>query len=302
MIAAGLEHSGNGAELAFYGGSFTAIEHDKMIGYLRAAEPFVKDGRLCGIRVSTRPDCVSERILEELKSYGVKTVELGAQSTDDFVLKLSARGHTFADTVAAAKLVKNAGLELVLQMMVGLPGETDETPMQNARQLAALEPDAVRIYPVVVIRGTALEKMWRDGIYTALTPERAAELSAGPLEYFEEHGIRVIRLGLNPTEDLSGGEALGGAYHPALGEMTRSVLFLRNMRYALAEREKGAREVTLYVPRGRTSAAIGQHRKNIDILCREFSLERIRVKEDAELGGYSVRLHKINESEDAACI
>lgn len=291
MIERALTLCGDGAELAFYGGSFTAIGYEKMTGYLRAAEPFVRDGRLCGIRVSTRPDCISPGILELLKNYGVKTVEIGAQSCDDEVLALSARGHTFADTVRASGMIKDAGLSLVLQMMIGLPGETDETPMENARKLAVLGPDGARIYPVVVVRGTGLERMWRDGKYQPLTPERAAELAAGPLEYFELHGIRVIRVGLNPTEDLSGGEALAGAYHPALGEMTRSVILLRRMRERLrAAAPKAGAEVTFLVPKGRGSAAVGQHRRNVEALCAEFRLARVRVREDVSLAGYEVRL------------
>ena len=295
IIERGLSRSGWGAELAFYGGSFTAIGDEKMTGYLRAAEPFVREGRLCGIRVSTRPDCITKGILELLAAYGVKTVELGAQSCDDRVLSLSGRGHSFADTVAASRAARAAGFALVLQVMIGLPGESEHTPMDNARKLAALEPDAVRIYPVVVVRGTELERMWREGEYAPLTSKRAAELAAEPLEYFERHGIRVIRIGLNPTEDLSGGEALAGAYHPALGEMTRSVIMLRNMRRALeSSGAHRAEEVTILVAKGRVSAAIGQHRENIQALCSEFSIRRIRVREGSTLDGYAARLAEIN--------
>ena len=285
LIEAGLRKTGPGAELAFYGGSFTAIEHGKMTGYLRAAEPFVRDGRLSSVRVSTRPDCVSREILEELWQAGVRRIELGAQSCDDRVLVLAGRGHTFDDTVRASFLIRSMGFSLVLQMMIGLPGEGEETPMQNAIALAALHPEAVRIYPVVVVKGTALERLWRAGLYEALTPERAAELAAGPLEYFESRGIRVIRIGLNPTEDLSGGEAVAGAYHPALGEMTRSVLFYRNMRAALETAGVSGGEVTFLVPPGRAGTAAGQHRTNTGRLCREFGLKRIRILERGELSG-----------------
>ncbi len=305
LIEAGLHRAGEGAELAFYGGSFTAIEHDKMIGYLRAAEPFVRDGRLCGVRVSTRPDCVTGPLLEELQRAGVRCIELGAQSCDDRVLALAGRGHTFADTVEASLLIKRMGFSLVLQMMIGLPGEGEETPMQNAIALSALHPDAVRIYPVVVIRQTALERLWRAGLYEALTPERAAELAAGPLEYFEAHGIPVIRIGLNPTEDLSGGEAVAGAYHPALGELTRSVLFCRNMRDVLTAAGVFGGRPVLLVPPGKVSMAVGQRRRNVLQLQEEFRLQSLRVAESAALSGYQVTLgppeREPLESEKTTC-
>ena len=307
LIEAGLRRSGPGAELAFYGGSFTAIQRDKRMAYLRAAEPFVRDGRLCGVRVSTRPDCISEEILAELRQMGVRRIELGAQSCDERVLALAGRGHTFADTVLASRLILRHGFALVLQMMIGLPGESDETPMQNAVALASLGPEAVRIYPVVVLRDTALERLWRAGLYEPLTPERAAELAAGPLRYFEERGIRVIRIGLNPTEDLSGGEAVAGAYHPALGELTRSAVFLEEMRNVLRSSKITGGAVTLLVPPGRRSAATGQHRKNIELLQQEFSIRKLRVLESGALSGFHVSLpgepeaKEPSESESKRC-
>ena len=200
---------GAGYGLAFYGGSFSAIEPAEQIELLAAAQPYRERGTVTAIRVSTRPDAVDETALARLKRYGVKTVELGAQSMSDRVLLASA-------------LVRKAGLGLILQMMTGLPGSDRDTDVAAARAIAALHPDGVRIYPTVVIRDTALETLWRAGRYTEHTVEDAVEICARIVPVFEEAGIPVIRLGLNPTEELSGGAAVAGAYHPALGELVRS--------------------------------------------------------------------------------
>ncbi len=290
-ISSALERSGDGAELAYYGGSFTAIEREKRIGYLEAAQPFLRDGRLCGIRVSTRPDCISDEILDELRRYGVTTVELGAQSTDDLVLALSNRGHTRADIERAAKLLKDGGFTLGLQMMIGLPGERGDGHIRTARDLIAMRPDFVRVYPTVVVRGTALERMWRAGKYAALTPERAAMLGADVLDLFDAAAIPVIRFGLNPTEDLKG-DAVAGAYHPALGEMARGEQ-MRRRAAKLLEPLRGKRLATLLVAKGRMSTMVGQHRRNIDALRDEFDIKRISVRESAEVEGYDVKTEDI---------
>lgn len=290
-IESALERSGDGAELAYYGGSFTAIEREKRLGYLEAAQPFLRDGRLCSIRVSTRPDCISCEIMDELRRYGVKTVELGAQSTDDRVLAMSNRGHTKEDIERASRLLKEGGFTLGLQMMIGLPGESGDGHIRTARDLIAMQPDFVRVYPTVVVRGTALERMWRDGEYTALTPERAAILGADVLDLFDAAGIPVIRFGLNPTEDLKG-DAVAGAYHPALGEMARGEQ-MRRRAAALLEPLRGSERATLVVAKGRTSTMVGQHRRNIDALRDEFDIKRISVRESAEIEGYNVKTEEI---------
>lgn len=287
-IERALERSGEGAELAYYGGSFTAIEREKRIGYLEAAQPFLRDGSLSSVRVSTRPDCIDEEIMDELRRYGVETVELGAQSTDDRVLELSNRGHTREDIARASRMLKNSGFSLGLQMMIGLPGENPDGHITTARDLAAFGADFVRVYPTVVIKNTRLEQMWRAGEYEALTPERAAELSADVIEIFERAGVPIIRLGLNPTEELSG-EAVAGAYHPALGEMARSALMRRRAAVKL-EPHRGAANVTIFVAPGRTSTMVGQRRANIEALTREFGIEKIRVCEKRDLKMFDVEV------------
>ena len=266
-----------GAELAFYGGSFTAVSPRLQRELLDAARPYLADGTICAIRLSTRPDAVDEDGLEMLKSYGVTTVELGAQSMSDDVLRASGRGHTAGDTVQAAALVKAAGLRLILQMMTGLPGSDRDTDIHTARRIIALEPNGVRIYPTVIVKNTSLEDMWRAGTYKEHTVADAVAVCADILPLFEAARIPVIRLGLNPTEELSRGGAVAGAYHPALGELVRSEL-LRRQAAALLRGVPPGSAVTLGVAPERLSAMIGQHRANIGALTAAFSLKELTVR------------------------
>ena len=267
----------SGLELAFYGGSFTAVSIELQRRLLAAAEPYRRDGTVASVRLSTRPDAVDGDTLAFLQAYGVRTVELGAQSMDDGVLISSGRGHTAADTVRAAKLVRGAGLKLILQMMTGLPGSDREKDVQSARRIAALEPDGVRIYPTVIVKNTQLEDMWRAGTYREHTVADAVAVCADILPIFQAAGIPVIRLGLNPTAELSAGGAVAGAYHPALGELVRSGVLRRRAAELLQGVPKGA-AVTLAVAPERVSAMTGQHRSNILALKREFSLSDLTVK------------------------
>ncbi|MCD8322503.1 MAG: radical SAM protein [Oscillospiraceae bacterium] len=264
-------------ELAFYGGSFTAVDRKTQRELLSAAAPYRADGTVQTIRLSTRPDAIDEDILEFLKFWGVQTVELGAQSMDERVLLASGRGHTAAETIHAAGLVKAAGLQLILQMMTGLPGSSRKSDVQTARDIIALRPDGVRIYPTVIVKDTALEAMWQAGLYQEHTVEAAVAVCADILPLFQEANIPVIRLGLNPTEELSHGSAVGGAYHPALGELARSEVLRRRAEALLQDVPAGA-AVTLGVEPRALSAMIGQHRRNITSLCASLSLAALSVR------------------------
>ncbi|HHU05204.1 MAG TPA: radical SAM protein [Clostridiales bacterium] len=266
------------AELAFYGGSFTAIPEHEQTELLEAAQPFIESGRVGEIRLSTRPDAVDLHCLERLKSYGVKTIELGAQSMDEGVLKASGRGHTAADTECASRLIKEHGFNLILQMMTGLPGDTEEKAMETVRKLASLSPDGVRVYPTVILRDTALYNLWKAGRYREHTVEDAVRLGAKLYEIFTGAGIPVIRFGLNPSDELSGGEAAGGAYHPALGELVRSEFYL-NLARELISTSKHGGEIVLGVNRGCVSLMTGQKRRNINALMQEFNLKSVIVRE-----------------------
>ena len=263
-------------ELAFYGGSFTAIDRKKQEELLSAAAEFVEAGN--SVRLSTRPDCIDEGILKMLRSYGVETVELGSQSMCDDVLLKSGRGHTAEDTERASELIRGYGFSLILQMMTGLPGDTREKAIYTAEKIAACRPDGVRIYPTVVVRDTPLYDMWLRGEYKEHTVAEAADWCSAIVPYFESRGIEIIRLGLNPSEELSGGDAAAGAYHPAFGQIVRSKIMLDSISACLSGETRGKCAV-IGVSRGDVSTAVGQKRENIKKLEEKFGLTDVRVVE-----------------------
>lgn len=263
---------GSRPQAAFYGGSFTAVDLELQESLLAVTDELIARKQLSSVRISTRPDAISEEILRRLKRHQVTTVELGAQSMSDEVLRLSGRGHTVQDTVCATKLVRQAGLELILQTMVGLPGDTRERARETARRVAALQPDGVRIYPVVVLPDTALYTLWSRGQYRALEPDEAAEWCADMLEEYLPQGIRILRIGLNPTEELHS-QAVAGAYHPAMGELAYNALWYRRLKRRLEAGSDG----TLAVPARELSRAIGQKKRNLLRLREEFPEKDVRI-------------------------
>ena len=274
--SAALPSAGAKRQLAFYGGSFTAIPAAQQEELLCAAAEAAERGEIDSLRLSTRPDAIDGETIERLRRYGVETVELGAQSMDEEVLRLSGRGHTAKDVERAAQMLKEAGFRLILQMMTGLPGDSDEKDVETARRLIALRPDGVRIYPTVIVRGTRLWEMWKSGEYREHTVEDAVRVCAVLLPLFEGAGIPVIRLGLNPTEELSGGEAAGGAYHPALGELVKSRVLLEKARALLSGMPQGSR-VLLGTAERSLSQAIGQKKDNLRRLQSEFALDAVKI-------------------------
>jgi histone acetyltransferase (RNA polymerase elongator complex component) len=227
-----LSHDTPNAVIAFYGGTFTAIPLALQEKYLSAAQRFIAGKRASGIRLSTRPDGMSEGVALFLKERGVRTVELGVQSLDDSVLKKSGRGHTADDAANAARIVKSAGLELGIQLMAGLPGDSKEKFLHTVSESVKLAPHFVRIYPALVVEGSGLADMWRRGEYTPLALDEAAELCSEALEIFDAAGIRVIRLGLQPGEELEK-SLLAGPYHPSFGHLVKSNIALKKMLNAL---------------------------------------------------------------------
>ena len=264
-------------ELAFYGGSFTALPPGQQLRWLEKAKKALDAGLVSSIRLSTRPDAIDEDILSRLRLFGVETIELGAQSMRDEVLCRSGRGHTAEDVRKASRLIRNAGFSLVLQMMTGLPGDDDEGALETARELISLRPDAVRIYPAVIVRGTELERLWRTGVYREHTVEDAVRICSCLLPLFEAAGIPVIRLGLNPTDLLSSGEALAGAYHPALGELVRSRVLRNRMEEQLSSADCRGRDVEILVPPALLSQAVGQKKCNVCWLADRFFLSSLRI-------------------------
>ncbi len=250
-------------QVAFYGGSFTAIEQNLRTSLLSVAHEFIKIGLLSSIRISTRPDYIDEQILSELRDFGVKTIELGAQSMDKIVLNKSKRGHTAEHVKHASMLIRQYGFELGLQVMTGLPFDNRQKSVFTANKIAGLKPDFVRIYPTVVVEQTELFEQYKNNQYEALSINNAVLLCADMLEIFDEHKIPVIRIGINPTEDLSNGKAIAGAYHPALGEMVYSEVLYRKIVKCIDDRIKVAKKAVIYVNFKDISKAIGQKRTNI---------------------------------------
>lgn len=264
------------AELAFYGGSFTAIPWTEQEALLKAAQPFRESGFLTSIRISTRPDCITPECLKKLRSYGVETVELGAQSMDDRVLALSGRGHRSADTVRAVHLLREQGFAVVLQMMTGLPGADPEGDLGTAKRLAELRPAGVRVYPTLVLRGTPLAELWTRGSYTAQSVEEAVETCAPILALFRLEGIPLLRLGLHPSRELEE-KLLAGPYHPALGELVHSRLYRCEAERLLAAEAALPRDLTLLVHPSSISKLTGHGRENLLWLKARFGLNTLSV-------------------------
>ena len=262
-------------EIAFFGGSFTAIPRDYMTELLEAAEEFVGEGKFSGIRCSTRPDCIDDEILSLLKQRGVTAIELGAQSMSEKVLELNERGHTSADVVKAAGLIKNYGFELGLQMMTGLYGSSVQTDMETFNKLAELCPAVMRIYPVVILSGTKLAELYKSGEYVPYSFDEAVELCSEILQYADEKGIRVIKCGLHASEFVEQ-DMVGGFYHPAFRELCESRIYLRKIE----ELAEGCSYVHISVPSRDISRAVGHKKSNIEYF-RQKGIE-IKVSGSAD--------------------
>lgn len=257
-------------EIAFFGGSFTGIDRDLMIRLLEMAERYVRAGRVESIRLSTRPDYISDEILTILSRYSVRHIELGLQSMQDAVLQASFRGHTAEQAMQACRAVVNAGFALTGQMMIGLPQSTPEDEIETARLICELGASSARIYPTVVFYHTPLAELCEKGSYQALSVEEAVLRSANALRVFEERGVPCIRIGLCATESLtSPKEVLAGPNHPALGELVWNEYYYRLICEKLALANLAGKEITVTVPRGRLSKVVGQHRSNLQKLLME---------------------------------
>lgn len=268
-------------EIAFFGGSFTAIDREYMLSLLKAAYDYVKDGRVNGIRISTRPDCIDEEVLDVLKKYGVTSIELGAQSMDDEVLRANFRGHTAEDVENASRLIKSFGFELGLQMMTGLYLDTDEKAVETAKKLIALSPDTIRIYPTVVLKNTYLAKLYEDELYKPQTVDDAANLCTKIVPMFEKAGIRVIRLGLHSSPELKK-NMIAGAFHDSFGEIVKSRYMLNKiLKYPPADYE-------IVVNSKSVSQLKGQQKRNIYFLMEEGYNIKVTVNDKVAAGDIKI--------------
>lgn len=272
-------------ELAFFGGSFTAIDREYMLSLLEAAQPYIENGYLSGMRCSTRPDCIDEETLDLLGRFNMTSIELGAQSMDDRVLSLNSRGHTAAQVEKAARMIKQRGFGLGLQMMTGLYGDSDEGAFETARRLAELSPATVRIYPTVVLAGTRLAELCEKGEYEPQTLEGAVELCSSLLDFFEKRGIKVIKLGLHASRDVER-DYVAGAYHPAMRELCESRLYLKKLLELLCAAK--ARKASAAVNPRELSKALGQKRENIKILAEKGFAVDIVADESVPAGDIDI--------------
>jgi len=251
-----LETIPNGREVnvAFFGGSFTGIPKEEMIAYLKVAHRYVLSGQIQGIRLSTKPDYINNEILDILEKYGVTAIELGAQSTNNKVLLKSGRGHKFDAIEKAAQLINERNFELGLQMMLGLPYDSLELSLQTAKDIVRLGADSTRIYPTLVIEGTVLERMYHNGKYKVLSLEEAVQWSKEVYKIFLQTDIKILRVGLHPSEELELGKSLvAGPIHPSFKEMVLSALWAD----ILEEKLKDTKKATVSVAKNQLNYAIG---------------------------------------------
>ena len=272
------------AQIAFFGGNFLGLPEASIRHLLAEAAGFVRSGDVQGIRFSTRPDTVSRRSLDILSCFPVQTVELGAQSMDAEVLRRSRRGHSPEATVSAVGLLVDRGYEVGLQIMAGLPGDDGRRLMETGRRIAALAPAFIRIYPTVVLAGSLLEEWYRKGIYQPLALEAAVDLVRRLYGLFRAHSIPVIRMGLQPTDDLAAeGAVLAGPWHPAFGHLVLCAAFLAAARRVLKESGGRGRELVLQVHPKNVSRMRGMHNANCELLKQDFGFRRLDVVPDPTL-------------------
>lgn len=292
-------------QIAFYGGTFTGMERDEQRRLLGMAAPFLRDGAVDRIRISTRPDGINKEALDLFRTTGVKTVELGAQSLHDAVLMESRRGHTEADTVRAIALLKENGFETGIHLMVGLPGDTPNRFAETIRKAIAFRPDMVRIHPTLVLRDTDLAQAFYQGTYKPLALPEATELCKNALQALTAAGIPVIRLGLQTTRGLEEpGAVVAGPFHPAFRSLVEAALFreLAATLLSSVERRNGAASsgmadtdslrVHFTVSPSDLSSFYGAGRGNIAFLKERFGIKEIHVTIDPAISrGNAILTH-----------
>ena len=248
-------------QVAFYGGSFTGLPRSRQEELLQAVAPFLKNGQVDTIRLSTRPDCIDRQTVSFLKRHGVGTVELGVQSMDPAVLEIARRGHTVGDTEKAISCILNESIQVGAQLMIGLPGESTSGLLAGVRKIVALRPDFARIYPTVVLAGSSLEKLYQRGEYRPLSLLEAVAGAVKFREILENAGIPVYRTGLQHTDSLEE-SIVAGPYHPSFGEMVLSRGLFNKVRRVL-QRTRDMRHRRLVISSRDKSLFIGKDKMNV---------------------------------------
>lgn len=288
-------------EVAFFGGSFTAIDEKIQNALLEAANRYIDQGKVNSIRISTRPDYIDKNILKRLKKYNVKTIELGVQSTNDYILSRCQRGHTFADVKKASKLIRWHGFTLGHQMMVGLPESTELDEINTAKDLIKLKPKIVRIYPVLVIKGTELEEEYNNGEYMALTVEQAVERSKEAMKLFNKANVEVIRLGLQNTEEISDpttdkSQVVAGPYHPAFRQLVEGSMWYDEIVNEIKKFNTKVMKVKIIANPENVNNIIGHKKENIIKLKETYEVDVV-VEPDEQMkkGKFKIEIEKTYE-------
>lgn len=274
-------------EIAFFGGSFTAIDVNKQEELLELAYEYVKNEKVESIRISTRPDSIDKETLKRLKKYKVKTIELGVQSANNYILKRSNRGHTFEDVKKASKLIRRYGFELGHQMMVGLPESTRIDEINTAKALIKLKPKMVRIYPVLVVKNTKLEEEYKEGKYEPLPLVQAVETCKQLVAMFVKKKIDVIRVGLQNTDEITDpeqktSEVIAGPYHPAFRQLVESALWYDAIVAKIKKLNVKVKEVEVTVNPVDSNSVIGHKKENILKLKYTYDVDLV-LKQDENI-------------------
>jgi len=278
-------------QIAFFGGNFLGLNSEEIKSLLDAAAEFVLDGRVDGIRFSTRPDTINERSLDIIKHYPVSTVELGVQSMDDHVLEVAGRGHSASDAVRAVELLKERNYSIGLQLMVGLPGDDETGALTTAQKIVDLGPDFVRIYPTLVVANSRLAGWYKSGEYTPLSLEKGVSLVKKIYLKFKKEDIDVIRMGLQASEDLEvGTTVLAGPYHPAFGHLVYCEIFLDMAITAIQSAKFRKEKLTIFVNPRSISKMRGLNNSNIKRLQSRFQLISLAVKPDVSIPEDSLKI------------
>ncbi len=281
---------GKTAEIAFFGGSFTGIDRDLMVRLLNLAESYIADGKVSGIRMSTRPDYISDEILDILQNYTISCVELGIQTLNDEVLRFLKRGHTSKQTENAIRLLKSRNIPFVGQMMIGLPMSSAKDELDCAEFICKNGACGCRIYPTLVFRNTELEQITKQSIYKPLDLDEAVDRSAMVLGVFVRNNVPCLRIGLCESDNLHlSSTFVAGPNHPSIGEMVKGRLYLELIIKELRELNK-PRHIIVEHPKGTTSQIIGNKRKNLLILKNIYGVERVTLVENDTLNAYEIKI------------
>ena len=288
----------HGIEIAFFGESFTAIEKEKQEELLKVAYEYIENGKVESIRISTRPDAIDKEELKMLKKYKVKTIELGVQSANDYILKRANRGHTFADVKKASKMIRWNGFRLGHQMMVGLPESTRIDEINTAKALVKLKPKMIRIYPVLVVKNTKLEEEYNQGIYEPLSIVQAVEVCKDIVRIFANKNIDIIRIGLQNTDEITDpnndkSEVVAGPYHPAFRQLVESAMWYDAIVGKIKKLNVKVKEVEVTVNPIDANNVIGHKKENILKLKDTYDVDLIlKQDEDIKQGKSKIEITK----------